>query len=126
MKASDMTNEELVSWVERIASAGNVCLLTEYRNYLREAAARLRLKQRSDDYAAALCSHEGKYKLEICDLRRRLKVAEDSLVESKVAVCHTCDKKYICGHGTDKFDPCCVYKDIDNALFAIREEGGAK
>ena len=62
----------------------------------------------------------------VAELKRRLKVAEDALGESLVAVCQICDKKHICCHGTDKFDPCCIYKDIDKALAAIREEGGAK
>ena len=66
------------------------------------------------------------HKREICDLSRRLKVAEDALVESKVAVCHTCNSKGYCGYEGAKFDPCRVYKDIDKALASIREEGGVK
>ena len=60
-------------------------------------------------------------KREVDELRRRLKVAEDALGESKVAVCHTCDLKSECFYGTDKFEPCCIVKDIDDALAAIRE-----
>lgn len=59
-------------------------------------------------------------------LRAALKVAEDALGESKVAVCHTCNSKCYCGYEGAKFDPCCVYKDIDKALALIREEGGTK
>ena len=59
-------------------------------------------------------------------LRAALKVAEDALGESKVAVCHTCDSKCYCGYEGAKFDPCCVYKDIDKALALIREEGDTK
>ena len=63
---------------------------------------------------------------EVDELRRCLKVAEDALGESKVAVCHTCNSKCYCGYEGAKFDPCCVYKDIDKALALIHEEGGTK
>lgn len=69
---------------------------------------------------------EEAHQREIAELRRRLKVAEEALGESKVAVCHTCDLKSECFYGTDKFEPCCIVKDIDKALAVIREEGGAK
>lgn len=65
------------------------------------------------------------HRREVAELQRRLKLAEDALGESRVAVCLTCNKKHICGHGTEKFDPCCIYKDIDNALAAIREANEA-
>lgn len=72
---------------------------------MREAAARLR---------------------KVDAIRAKLKAADYALGESRVAVCLICDKKHICGHGTEKFDPCCIYKDIDKALAAIREEGAVK
>lgn len=74
MKASEMTNEQLCSEIED----GACNLARPYRDILREAAARLRLKQQSDNYAVALGRQESKYKREICDLRQRLKVAEDA------------------------------------------------
>lgn len=63
------------------------------------------------------------HKRETSDLRCRLKVVEDALGESRIAICHICNMKHTCGHGTAKFDPCCIIKDIDSALAAIREKG---
>ena len=116
-----MTNEELAGAVESIATRRLFAINEE--GYLREAAARLRtfplLSKAHRRLANDSVDNES-------NILSKLKVAEDALGESKVAVCLTCDKKYFCGHGTDKFDPCCIYKDIDNALAAIRKEGGAK
>lgn len=113
MKPSEMTNDGLADYIVNVIGGGI------FKEYYAEAAARLRLKQQSDNY-------ESEYKREICDLRRLLKVAEDALVESKVAVCHTGNSKGYCGYEGAKFDPCRVYKDIDKALASIREEGGMK
>ena len=66
------------------------------------------------------------HKRETGDLRCLLKVVEDALGESRIAICNICDMKHTCGHGTAKFDPCCVIKDIDSAIAAIRGVGGAK
>ena len=66
------------------------------------------------------------HKRETGDLRCRLKVVEDALGESRIAICHICNMKHTCGHGTAKFDPCCIIKDIDSAIAAIRGVGGAK
>ena len=57
MKASEMTNEELAK-----ALMSRVPLDSDRHDDLREAAARLRLKQQSDNYAAALCRQEVEYK----------------------------------------------------------------
>lgn len=73
MKASEMTDEELAKQL-----MSRVPRDSGRHDDLREAAARLRLKQQSDGYAAALCRQEAEYKREICDLRRRLQVAEDA------------------------------------------------
>ena len=69
---------------------------------------------------------EATHKREVADLRERIKIAEDELGESLIAICHICDMKHTCGHGTAKFDPCCIIKDIDSAIAAIRGVGGAK
>ena len=69
---------------------------------------------------------EAAHKREVADLRESIKIAEDALGESRIAICHICDMKHTCGHGTAKFDPCCIIKDIDSAIAAIRGVGGAK
>lgn len=69
---------------------------------------------------------ESAHKRETSDLRCRLKVVEDALGESRIAICHICNMKHTCGHGTAKFDPCCIIKDIDSAIAAIRGVGGAE
>ena len=74
MKVSDMTNEELTKALMR-----RVPLDSNNYDDIREAAARLRLKQQSDNYAAAMCRQEAEYKREICDLCQRLKIAEVAL-----------------------------------------------
>ena len=89
MKASEMTNEQLCSEIED----GACNLARPYRDILREAAARLHLKQQSDNYAAALGRQESKYKREICDLRQRLKVAEDAGEEVKSNRCPRCGQE---------------------------------
>ena len=66
------------------------------------------------------------HKQETGDLRCLLKVVDDALGESRIAICRICDMKHMCGHGTAKFDPCCIIKDIDSAIAAIRGVGGAK
>ena len=88
------------------------------------------IREQSEDAAisrAAFDMHRcGETDATVKALRAKLKVAEEALGESRVAVCHTCDQKHMCGHGTDKFDPCCIYKDIDNALATIRDAAVAK
>ena len=69
---------------------------------------------------------EAAHKRETGDLRCLLKVVEDALGESRIAICRICDMKHTCGHGTAKFDPCCIIKDIDSAIAAIRGVGGAE
>ena len=59
-------------------------------------------------------------------LRAALEVVKYALGESRIAICHICNIKHTCGHGTAKFDPCCIIKDIDSAIAAIRGVGGAK
>ena len=73
MQPSEMTNEELAFYIVNTIGGGI------FKEYYTEAAARLRLKQQSDNYAAAMCHQEAEYKREICDLCRRLKVAEVAL-----------------------------------------------
>ena len=63
---------------------------------------------------------------EIASLRAALEVVKYALGESRIAICHICNIKHTCGHGTAKFDPCCIIKDIDSAIAAIRGVGGAK
>ena len=79
----------------------------------------LKLEEEADRIEAA-------HKREVADLRERIKIAEDALGESRIAICHICDMKHTCGNGTAKFDPCCIIKDIDSAIAAIRGEGCAK
>ena len=59
-------------------------------------------------------------------LRAALEVVKYALGESRIAICHSCNIKHTCGHGTAKFDPCCIIKDIDSAIAAIRGVGGAE
>lgn len=66
MKASEMTNEELAK-----ALMSRIPLDSDRHDDLREAAARLRLKQQSDNYAAELCRQGVEYKREICDRMNR-------------------------------------------------------
>lgn len=123
MKASEMENEELAAWVERIASACNVGLLDGYRDYLREAAARLRktdadiafanacADETSDDCNAALVASKG----DVDDLRRRLRVAEDALEKITTG-------SFVHKDG-DKPIVQVIIDIASNALSAIREEG---
>lgn len=112
MKISEMTNEELADYIVNVIGGGI------FKEYYAEAAARLRLKQQSNNYAAALCRKESEYKSEIYDLRRRLKVAEDALrklQERLVASVHD---------GT--IDTHEALKIAEDAISAIREEGATK
>ena len=120
MKASKMTNEMLADNLYETMPLlmKGARLFKDADEIMCEAAERLRLKQQSDNYAAALCRKESEYKSEIYDLRRRLKVAEDAL------------EKITTGSFSHKDgDKPIVQVIIDiasNALFAIREEGEAK
>lgn len=107
MKESEMTNEMLADELEKPLVRNRIVI---------EAAARLRLKQQSDNYATAMCRQEAECKREICDLRRRLKVAEDSLEKITTG----------CFSHKDGDKPIVqVIIDIaSNALFTIRDEGG--
>lgn len=58
--------------------------------------------------------------------RAALEVVKYALGESRIAICHICNIKHTCGHGTAKFDPCCIIKHIDSAIAAIRGVGGAE
>ena len=112
MKISDMTNEELADYIVNVIGGGI------FKEYYAEAAARLRLKQQSDNYAAALCQQEAEYKREICDLRQRLKIAEDSLEKITTGSFNHKDG--------DKPIVQVIIDIASNALFAIREEECAK
>ena len=100
------TIEDILAWLRRPREGENA-YLTLWRD---EIADRI----------------EAAHKRETGDLRCLLKVVEDALGESRIAICHICDMKHTCGHGTAKFDPCCIIKDIDSAIAAIRGVGGAK
>ena len=113
MKASEMTNEELAK-----ALMSRVPLDSDRHDDLREAAARLRLKQQSDNYAAALCRQEVEYKREICDFRSRLKVAEDALRKLQ--------ERLVASVYNGTIDPHEALKIAEDAIAAIREEGGEK
>ena len=108
MKASEMTNEELASFFDELAS------FNREDDKFRETAERLRnqciiipaqrAKGAVEGYAHG-CE-------EVADLRRRLKAAEGVLVKFQT-ICRQI--KYLYG-----------LEICDEALAAIREEGGAK
>lgn len=104
MKTSEMTNEELANWLAIISGSADFRLPARYRDYLREAAARLRkVTVRTDNSAV------------IAKLQRRLKVAEDALEKIRA----NADQ-----HELDADDTGTVFETADNALAAIRKEGG--
>ena len=111
MKASEMTNEELAK-----ALMSRIPLDSDRHDDLREAAARLRLKQQPDNYAAELCRQGVEYKREICDFRRRLKVAEDAL--RKLQEC------LVASVYSGTIDPHEALKIAEDAIAAMLEEGG--
>lgn len=106
MKASEMTNEELADYIVNVIGGGI------FKEYYAEAAARLRKFDITLIAQKAKSAAEGYAhgREEVANLRRRLKVAEDSLVKLKT-ICEQTEYSYgrsIC----------------DEALSAIREEGG--
>ena len=134
MMASKMTNEQLAHNLEATIPflMKEARHLTDADEIMTEAAARLRALSTlttHTDNSEVIAELERKYAYacKCCDdAERRLKVAKNALGESRVAICHICDLKHQCGHGTANFDPCCIYKDIDSALATIRGKGGAK
>lgn len=120
MKLSEMTNDKLADLITK------GCGSSLMGRAIREAAERLRLKQRSDDYAAALCRKESEYKCEICDLRAKLKIASapklcECLREAINDKCHFCnasedERRELCDQ--------CIVADWKDAL--AEAEGEAK
>lgn len=112
MKASEMTNEriaeELVSTITHLSDAALAC--TDADDILREAAARLR-KQGEIIKMAHVETRIA------TQLRRRLKVAEDALEKLQ--------ERLVSSVHDGTIDPYEALKIADNALAAIREEGGA-
>ena len=114
MKVSEMTNEELADYIVNVIGGGI------FKEYYAEAAARLRKFDITIVAQKAKAAAEGYAHgcEEVADLRRRLKVVEDAL------------EKITTGSFNHKNgDKPIVQVIIDiasNALFAIREEGGAK
>lgn len=114
MKASKMTNEELASFFDELAS------FNREDDKFRETAERLRNQCITIPAQRAKGAGEGYAHgcEEVADLRRRLKAAEDSLEKITTG----------CFSHKDGDKPIVqVIIDIaSNALFAIREEGGAE
>lgn len=120
MKASKMTNEMLADnlYATMPLLMKGARLFKDADEIMCEAAERLRLKQQSDNYAAALCRKESEYKSEIYDLRRRLKVAEDAL--------RNLQERLVAGVYDGTIDPHEALKIAEDAIAAIREEGATK
>lgn len=102
MKASEMTNDELASAIERRVSesASN----WDFAPTLREAAARLR---------------------KMDGVNATLKVAEDALVVCRDGMCGECHRQHpgetcVCPNG------CYEMSMAKNAIAAIRADGGTK
>ena len=108
MKISEMTNEELADYIVNVIGGGI------FKEYYAEAAARLRKFDITIVAQKAKAAAEGYAHgcEEVADLRRRLKAAEDVLVKFQT-ICRQI--KYLYGLAI-----------CDEALAAIREEGGAK
>lgn len=129
MKITEMTNEELATWLDGAVAS---CLFRGSNDYLREAASRLRnatvreMAHRAavEAYRREVKDLNSKRQATICDLRRRLKVAEDALEYAKGSITRDCiidcDHFQECGD----FKVCLCEQRINNALAAIRGEGG--
>ena len=99
MKASEMTNEELAKeLIETVGLDGPFCIC-ERCSTVREAAARLRhatvreMAHRAavEAYRLEVKDLNSKQHATICDLRRRLKVAEDAMTELRECLQEACD-----------------------------------
>ena len=75
MKTSEMTNEELANWLAIISGSADFRLPARYRDYLREAAARLRKQE------------------ENLDLPRRIKELSDMRKNRLTAILEMCKKE---------------------------------
>lgn len=131
MKANKMTNEELArELIETVGLDGPFCQCDRCMTVL-EAAARLRnatvreMAHRAavEAYRREVKDLNSKRQATICDLRRRLNVAEDALKEAVDEFCANCtasadDRRELCDQ--------CVTCDWKEALAAIRGEGGAE
>ena len=104
MNVSEMTNEVLAKNAEEFANAFHN---ESDKAILREAAARLRnVTVRSDNSAV------------IAELQRRLKVSEDALAKLQ--------DRFVSSVHDGTIDPYEALKIAEDALAAIREQGGGK
>lgn len=110
MTTSKMTNEQLASWLDSLPSDDGVIL----HRVCREAAKRLLTPTIRSDNSAV-----------IAELERRLKVAEDALMECKNAMCNYC-RSTPEAKGLPCLNGCETLAIAKNALAEIRGEGGAK
>lgn len=106
MKASEMTNEELASFFDELAS------FNREDDKFRETAARLRKTCAKNFKCDSLGEQLAVEQRKVDALRSKLKAAEDALVKLKT-ICEQTEYSY--GRSF-----------CDEALAAIREEGGAK
>lgn len=106
MQPSEMTNEKILSLAE-------LCFFEDH-------------SVEEDQQTAAVLRDYVRMRRQIAELRAALEVVKYALGESRIAICHICNIKHTCGHGTAKFDPCCIIKHIDSAIAAIRGVGGAE
>lgn len=112
MKISEMTNNELADYIVNVIGGGI------FKEYYAEAAARLRktcTKNFKCDSLGELLAVEQR---KVDALRSNLKVAEDAL--------RNLQERLVAGVYDGTIDPHEALKITEDAIAAIREEGGMK